>query len=148
MPRRAISARSASSGPLALAVVVAELELGRIAVQVALGAMLIDALHAPLEDAEIALDGVGVDLVTRIFPLAVADVIVIFEMPVKVRVLARLIGVDRSFFGDVLFQDRDQRLGSYVVHYHGLGAARGAVHQRQYFVFVCVATPPSWNASA
>lgn len=46
-------------------VIVAEFVLGKIAVQVLLGAMLIDALHAALEDAEYAFDGVGVDAVLR-----------------------------------------------------------------------------------
>ena len=44
------------------AIGVAEIELGEIAVKVLFAAMLIDADHAALEDAEIALDGVGVDL--------------------------------------------------------------------------------------
>jgi hypothetical protein len=35
---------------------VAELELGKVAVKVLLGAVLIDALHPALEDAERALD--------------------------------------------------------------------------------------------
>jgi hypothetical protein len=41
------------------AVRIAEIELGEIAVTVLLFAMLIDALHAALEDRVVALDGVG-----------------------------------------------------------------------------------------
>ena len=55
-------------GPLDVAaaqrdpVIVPKIELGNVAMQVLLGAMLIDALHAALEDAVIVLDGVRVDL--------------------------------------------------------------------------------------
>jgi len=47
-------------------VIVAEIELGKIAVDVLFGAMLVGALHAPLEHAEIVLDGVGVDFATDV----------------------------------------------------------------------------------
>ena len=47
--------------------VIAEIKFGQIAVQVLFGAVLIDALHAAFEDAEIALDGVRMDLATGIF---------------------------------------------------------------------------------
>ena len=43
------------------AVVVAEVKFREVAVQMLFGAMLIDALHAALEDAEIAFNRVGVD---------------------------------------------------------------------------------------
>jgi len=60
--------------------IVSEIELGQVAVQVLLRAMLIEALHAALEQAEIALNGVGVDgdaaqLVAGMFALAVVDTI-------------------------------------------------------------------------
>ena len=41
--------------------IIPEIILSEIAVKVLLSAMLVDALHAALEDAEIAFDGVGVD---------------------------------------------------------------------------------------
>ena len=47
--------------PIGNPIVVPELEFGRVAVQVLLGAMLVDALHAPLEDREVALNRVRVD---------------------------------------------------------------------------------------
>ena len=69
-----------------LAVVVAELELGSVAVQVPLGAVLADAPHAPLEDREGTLDRVGVNVAASVLAAAVADAIVlgevVFEMPV------------------------------------------------------------------
>ena len=42
-------------------VAVAEIELGHIAMQVALRGVLIDAFHAALEDREKTFDGVGVN---------------------------------------------------------------------------------------
>ena len=61
-------------------IVVAELELGNVPMQVLLGAMLIDTLHAPLEDREISLDGIGMDGAATVFPGCVADEIVIGEL--------------------------------------------------------------------
>lgn len=46
--------------PKRRAVVLAKIELGKVAMQMLLTAVLIDALHAALEDAEVALDRVGV----------------------------------------------------------------------------------------
>lgn len=43
------------------AVIVAEVELGKVAMQMLLTALLVDAAHAALEDGEHALDGVGGD---------------------------------------------------------------------------------------
>lgn len=43
------------------AVVIAEVELGKIAVKVMLGAMLVHAVHTALEDRERAVNGVGVN---------------------------------------------------------------------------------------
>lgn len=41
-------------------IVIPEVKLGQVAMEVLFRAMLIDALHAPLEDREHVLDGVGV----------------------------------------------------------------------------------------
>ena len=49
------------------AVVVAEIKLGQIAVQCFFAAMLIDALHAALEDREVAFNRVGVDVAAHVF---------------------------------------------------------------------------------
>src|SRR5712671_4761230 len=55
------------------AIAVAEIELGQISVQMLLFAMLIDALHATLEDRIIAFNGVGVGATANVFFLAVVD---------------------------------------------------------------------------
>jgi len=54
-------------------VIVPELEFRRIAVQMFLGAVLVHTLHAALEDAEIAIDGIGVDRAAAPLALTVLD---------------------------------------------------------------------------
>ena len=61
MPRMMSSTRSLSVTPKRGAAIVAEIELGKVAVQVRFAAMLIDADHAALEDREHVLDRVGVN---------------------------------------------------------------------------------------
>ena len=69
------------------AVVVTELELGKVAVQVLFAAMLVDTLHAALEDAEITFNRVAVDrVVARIHILART----VMHRAVAVEVIARL----------------------------------------------------------
>src|SRR6266849_6422874 len=66
-----------------LAMVVAEVELGEVAVQVIVRAVLIDALHAALEDREEAFDGIGVNgRIERgdIFALAVSGEAVLVKV--------------------------------------------------------------------
>ena len=55
------------------AIIVAEVEFRKITVQMMLSAMLIDTLHAALEDTEIAFEGVGVAIAALPFLLAVID---------------------------------------------------------------------------
>ncbi len=52
------------------ATIVAEIELGKVAMQVSLAAMLIDADHAALEHGKDVLNRIGVDD----FPAFVADI--------------------------------------------------------------------------
>ena len=53
--------------------IIPEIELGQVAVQVLLRAMLIDALHAALEDAEVALDRIGMNGTINVLADAVSD---------------------------------------------------------------------------
>ena len=69
--------------------------------QVLLSAMLIDALHAPLEDREIALNRVGMDravVTVDIFALAVTGEVMSREVLAKVLVLARFVRHDAGLF--------------------------------------------------
>ena len=59
--------------PKAIAVVISEIEFCKVTVQMLLSAMLIDALHAALEDREIAFDGVGVDVAAHVLAAGVVN---------------------------------------------------------------------------
>ena len=81
------------------AVAVPEIELGHVAMHMALAGVLVNALHATLEDAEIALDGLSVD--GRIgkghpFFALVIDVSVIRELATMALVVHRGPSRDRS----------------------------------------------------
>lgn len=86
------------------AVVIPELKFGQIAMQVRLATVLIDALHAALEDAERALNRVRVD--DRVFP---ADIVALGmcrgamagKVQVHVAIVARIVGQQVCFRCDV-----------------------------------------------
>jgi hypothetical protein len=50
MPRIARSVRSTSSAPRAISIAVSEIELGEVAMKMFLAYVLIDAIHAALQD--------------------------------------------------------------------------------------------------
>ena len=62
-------------------------------------AMLVNALHAALENAEIAFNRVGVDVTAHILAFAVGREIVICKLRTKLAILFRFIGIDDCLFG-------------------------------------------------
>lgn len=90
--------RSAAALPIVaavrFAVVVPELELREISVQVLLGAMLLDALHAALENRKAALDRVRVNTATDILAGLMVHLAVAEEPAVQ-----HITRIDRSFVG-------------------------------------------------
>ena len=120
---------------------ISQLEFREIAVQVLLGAVLIHPLNPPLEDAEIALGGVGVGIATAVFADLVAHYAVSRKVLTQVDVLARLIRVDSRLLGDIRLENRRQVLGLEAVHHHRTGAASLAVDQRQHLVLMGIAAP-------
>lgn len=88
--------------------IITKVELGRLAVQVLLGAVLVNARHAPLEHAVEAFDRVCVDGASAIFASAVSHVLLAGEVLAKVRVLAGFVRHDRRLLGDVGADDRHQ----------------------------------------
>lgn len=121
-------------------VAVSEPELRDIAVQVLLITVLIHAFHPPLENREIAFNRVCVNNATTVFTLPVANEIVLFEILVKLRILAGFVGVDRGFLCDVFAQYWEKGFLLEIVHDEVAGAARIAIHEGKDFVFVVVAT--------
>src|SRR5262245_33091044 len=77
--------------------VVAEVVFRQIAVKVLLAAMLVDALHAALEDREITLDRVRGDGAAHVFLGGVVDRFVASEILVEAAMPTRFIGHDGGF---------------------------------------------------
>ena len=64
-------------------------------------AVLINALHSTLKDAEIAFNGVRVDLLANVFATAVRREIVVCEAIAQFGILTRFVSVDDGFLCDV-----------------------------------------------
>ena len=113
------------------AVVIAEIIFAQIAVKVLFIAMLIDALHAALEDREIAFNGIGVSRRRGHIPCAVHDGFMRGDMRVRALIEAAFIGVQAAFAGDV--RDHDLRHGRLVgvLDMEGADADRHAQQARQ-----------------
>ncbi len=118
--------------------VIPEIELGEIAVQVLLAAVLVGALHPALEDGEVALDRVGVDDAANVLALAVSRRLVVDEARCGLHVHAGVIGVQRRFLGDVGLKDRDDSGGLDVVHDDGADLTGLAIDQGQHLHLVVV----------
>ncbi len=105
-------------------------------------AMLIDALHAPLEDGEESFDGVGVDgrveprdILTSTMP----DKAVFGELFVEVIVLPGLVGHHAGFAVNIFLEDRNQGLGPQVIDDHASGRA-ATLNQSQNLVLMSITT--------
>jgi hypothetical protein len=83
------------------AIAIAEIELGKISVQVFLAAMLVDALHAALEDRIVAFNGVGVNFAANIFFAAVVYALMAGELGSNFKILTSFVGHQGGFLGDV-----------------------------------------------
>lgn len=93
-------------GAETLAVVISKVELGEVAMQMLLPAVLVDAEHPTLEDGEDTFDGVGVDIAPNIFVLPVLNSIVAVELGSDVPVKAALIGQEQALAVDVVAHER------------------------------------------
>lgn len=74
--------------------------------KVVFAAVLVHALHAALENREVALDRVCVDLADNVLFLAVAHDAVVGELFADVEVMAGLVRREASFLAQVLAKDR------------------------------------------
>jgi len=101
--------------------------------QVLLATMLIDALHATLEDREITLDRVAVDRAVGqidVLALAVAGGAMTGEMQLHIAVAAVLVRHDARLAGNVGDHDRHECFGANVIDYHCAGLSAVAIDQR------------------
>ena len=115
-----------------------EIELGKIAVQMPFGAMLVHALHAPLEDAEIAFNRVRMSLAAPIFALVVANDAVLCEFPSDQRVVGGFVSHHTGLARQVLTHHRSQRTGTHVLDMEGPHLAGIALDQGENLVLVVV----------
>ena len=100
------------------ALVVPEVELGKVAVQMLFAAMLIDALHPALEDAEKAFDGVGVERPAPVFAGLMLHHLMIRELAPDLGVVAGFVGHQTGFAVHVLKHDRADSLGVELFDHH------------------------------
>jgi hypothetical protein len=122
-------------------VIVAEIEFRQIPVQVLLAGVLVNALHSTLEDAEIALNRVGVDravIRVNVFLLAVAHDAMPREVLVKIVVVAAFVVHDAGFLGDVCLKDRHDGRWLQIVHSHRTRLTAGSIQQAQHFHLVVI----------
>src|SRR5579872_3903845 len=83
------------------AVGIAEIKFVQIALQMLLPAMLVDALHAALEDREITLNGVRRHVTPRIFSGRVVDAFVLGEFLAWLAIVHCFVGVQTAIQHDV-----------------------------------------------
>ena len=117
------------------AIVIPKLEFGQIAMQIGFAAMLINTLHAALEDAEIAFDCVAVDgghLIIVILTGAVVGSAVRGEMMMNAAIDVTFVGHDNRFARYVRLNNRHDGCSGYSVHNHRPSLAGVAVDQRQH----------------
>ena len=95
--------------PQCNASVVAELELREAAMPVLLAAVLVDAIHSALENAERAFDPVRVHRAAHVFVDRVPDRFVAHHLATCLDIEPALIGRQRRLSGDVLADDPADR---------------------------------------
>ncbi len=81
--------------------VIPEVKLSKVTVQVLLGAVLVDALHAALEDAEVAFNRVRVRFTATVFAVLVANDLMVSELATNLDVVAGFVRHQTGFLGDV-----------------------------------------------
>lgn len=113
-------------------VVIPEVVLSKVAVQMLLAAMLIDAAHTALEDAEKAFDSIGVNFGIggiNVLPVAVSSAAVACVVIPQIAVGVMFIGHDGRFTSNILGHDRQDGIGASVLD-NDASALPGAALQK------------------
>src|SRR6185312_6328024 len=87
-----------------------------------IAAMLVDALHATFEDAEIAFNGIGRHIAARIFLLRVVDAFMAGKLQPKARVVASLVCHEAAFARRIGHDELPDILGRELIDFEGTGA--------------------------
>lgn len=101
-------------------------------------AVLIDALHAALEDAEIAFKCVCMHVSTNILTFAVSGEVMLCKLRTYLAILLGFVGVDDCLFSNVLAQDRQQSGSLHVLDSEGFRLAAFSVNQRQHSILMSI----------
>src|ERR1700730_11292070 len=89
------------------AVVIAKIELGDVAMQMLLAAMLVDAFHAALENRIVAFYRVRVDRAAHVFIGLMAYAFMAREVLAERKISAAFVGHHRRFLCHIGLDDRD-----------------------------------------
>lgn len=121
-------------------VAVPEIILCKISVQMIFVAMRVNAFHTPLEDGEVAFDGIGVDRPAPVFALVVTDDAMAGELATKQGVIRSLIGHQMGLAIEVLAHQWGQSRRFDIINNHAARLPGLAIHQRQNLELVGIAT--------
>ncbi len=100
-------------------VIIAEVEFADVAVQMGLRAVLVDALHAALEHAVKAFNGVCVNVAAHILFGAMCGEGVASKVRAYPRILASFVGHDEGGFRHMRLDDRHEGCWACAVHVEG-----------------------------
>src|SRR6267378_3826866 len=112
--------------------------------QMIVGAVLVNALHAALKDREEPFDGVGMDsaiLAGHILAALVVHHPVILEGFLQQNVVVRVVGHDPRFTGKVLLHYGGDGGRLHIVNNEATGLAAGAINEGEHLVLVVIAAP-------
>ena len=136
----ALAALDCATRPLTIAdaksnaVGIAEVKLAQIRLQMLFAAMLINAFHAALEDAEKSFDGVGCRLAANIFAGTMIDSFVGGERFARLLVELRFVRIERAIQNDIFAQVLFDRLNGQIVNFDR-NSATAALDHRKDFLF-------------
>lgn len=126
-----------------LTVGVAEIKFVQVTIEMMMGAMLINPLHATLKHAEEPFNDVGVDspvIQLYIFIRAMLYGVVRTEMFAHLEMVTSFVSQYAGIRRNVRFQNRQQGCDFQVINHDRAGFASVALNQRKNFVLVCIAT--------
>lgn len=104
--------------------------------QVLLRAMLVNSLHAALENAVEAFDSVSMHLAAPIFTGAVVNTIMVRKVIADLLILSGFISHNRRFLRDVFFDDWDKIVCARSIDMERTNLAAIAIHEAQNSVLV------------
>jgi hypothetical protein len=109
--------------------------------QMLFAAMLIDALHAALEDAEISLNRVRMNVAANIFVCLVTHALMALEVITKGKVAAPLVSHHRGLFRDVGLNNRNERGRAHTVNMERANLLCLSINERKHSILMTMTAP-------